>query len=336
MPDTTSITARSTIADWLDHPVGGKLLRDLLAAGGKDESALNPVRSLSLQRIADMRPDMLDREQVKAMVLEANGGVTPADDVTGEWVEKTTHGRFADQTVIITGAGSGIGRATASRVAREGGRVIAVDIAEDRLSDLTASLPEGDIVPVVADITRQTDVDLIVETAGERIDGLANVAGVLDEQAPLHEVTDAVWERVFTVNVDGTMRLSRAVLPAMLAARRGSIVNIISEAGLRGGASGVAYSASKHAVVGMTRNSAFMYADSGIRVNAVAPGGVATSIQAKHSSEFASKRLGVSMQILPGVATPEQLAASITFLLSDDGTNVTGAILPSDGGWSAI
>jgi len=107
-----------------------------------------------------------------------------------------------------------------------------------------------------------------------------------DDIAPLHEVSDQMWSRVLGVN-------------------------IASEAALRGNASGVAYTASKHAVVGLTRSAAFMYGPKGIRVNAVAPGGVAT-----------------------GIPTAAQLAASITFLLSDDGVNINGVVLPSDGGWS--
>ena len=120
----------------------------------------------------------------------------------------------------------------------------------------------------------------------------------------------------------------------MLTAGRGSIVNVASEAALRGSAAGLAYTASKHAVVGITRSTAFMYARRGIRVNAVAPGPVMTNIEASFASTLGQERVGGLLGTIPPVAQPEQLAASITFLLSDDGTNVTGAILPSDGGWS--
>jgi NAD(P)-dependent dehydrogenase (short-subunit alcohol dehydrogenase family) len=121
----------------------------------------------------------------------------------------------------------------------------------------------------------------------------------------------------------------------MLAAGRGSIVNVASEAGLRGSASGTAYTVSKHGVIGLTRSSAFMYAPHGIRVNAVAPGGVATGIPMPASpSESGTARLAPFHNLIPSIATAEHLAASITFLLSDDGVNINGAILPSDGGWS--
>jgi NAD(P)-dependent dehydrogenase (short-subunit alcohol dehydrogenase family) len=137
------------------------------------------------------------------------------------------------------------------------------------------------------------------------------------------------------VNVTGAFKLTRAVLPTMVAAGSGSVVNIASEAGLRGNASGNAYTTSKHAVVGMTKSAAFMYGPHGVRVNAVAPGGVATGIPfPPNVSEAGSARLGPFQAAIPTIATAEQLAASITFLLSDDGVNVNGVILPSDGGWS--
>ena len=332
------LTGKSSIGDWLGHPVGGALIRDLLAQGGQSESALKPVRLFALQRLVAMSQGQFTQEMVDDLVRKANGGDIPEDEpdeVTEgpqPWVERISAGRFDGSTVIVTGAGSGIGRATASRVALEGGRVIAVDIAKERLDELAAAVPG--IVTVVGDITKPADVDAIIAAANGRIDGLANVAGIMDDMTPLHEVTDAVWERVFAVNVDGMFRLTRAVLPVMLAAGRGSIVNVASEAALRGSAAGLAYTASKHAVVGMTKSSAFMYAQKGIRVNAVAPGPVATNIQASFASELGQQRVGDLLATIPPVAEPAQLAASITFLLSDDGTNVSGAILPSDGAWS--
>ncbi|HWK82016.1 MAG TPA: SDR family oxidoreductase, partial [Thermomicrobiales bacterium] len=146
-----------------------------------------------------------------------------------------------------------------------------------------------------------------------------------------------IWSRVIRVNVESVMRLSRAVVPLFLAQGGGAIVNVTSEAGLRGSCAGVAYTASKHAVIGITKNTAFMYGPSGIRVNAVAPGGVATGIVANFGSELAMQRLGPLFQVAAGLpAQPEQLAAAITYLASDDSSNVNGAILPSDGGWSAL
>lgn len=328
------LTATSTIGEWLDHPEGGPALGELLAAGGADPSMLAPIRGLPLQQMVELSQGKMPQTVVDDLVLRVNGGVTPVEDAEdGAWRERITPGRFDGRTVIVTGAASGIGRATASRIVREGGRVIGVDITAEKLEEVEAGLGEA-FVAVAADITSADDIARIVAAAGDRIDGLANIAGVVDDFSPAHETSDAVWEKVFAVNVDGVFRLTRAVVPAMLAAGRGAIVNVASEAALRGNAAGVAYTASKHAVVGITKNTAFMYGASGIRTNAVAPGGVATGMAPVSQSEFGRSKTGPFLQLIPGVALAEHLAASITFLLSDDGVNLNGVVLPSDGGWS--
>jgi len=339
---TTPLTGARTIREWLGHPAGGPLLRGMLADAGQDEAALKPIEHFALQQLVELGGGQFPQSLLDHLVREVNGGVVPEDTPDGDhagaqagpWTERISGGRFSGKTVIVTGAASGIGRATASRIAREGGRVIAVDIAADRLNALVTAHPQADIVPVAADITKDEGIARIVEAAGVRIDALANVAGIMDDMTPLHEVSDDVWDRVFAVNVDGMFRLTRAVLPVMVTAGGGSIVNVASEAALRGNSAGLAYTASKHAVLGVTRSTAFMYAPQGIRVNAVAPGPVATGIEATFGSELGAKRLGPFMQMIPPVAEASQLAASITFLLSDDGTNISGAVLPSDGAWS--
>ncbi len=331
----TALTANSPIGDWLDSPVGGPLLTGLLAQSGGSAESLAPARGLPLQQLVALSQGQLPQSVIDGLVLQANDGVAPEEEETGIWQEATAPGRFSGKTVIVTGAASGIGRATASRIAREGGRVVAVDVSADRLAEFAASLPDAEIITVTGDITQQDSVDAIIAAAGERIDALANVAGINDDFSPLHETTDAMWERVIGVNLTGTFKLTRAALPAMIAAGRGSIVNVASEAGLRGNASGNAYTTSKHAVVGLTKSAAFMYGSQGIRVNAVAPGGVATGIPfPPHVSEAGSAKLQPFQSQIPTLATAEQLAASLTFLLSDDGVNINGVILPSDGGWS--
>ncbi|QZQ56249.1 SDR family NAD(P)-dependent oxidoreductase [Curtobacterium sp. TC1] len=249
----------------------------------------------------------------------------------------TTAGRFTGRTIIVTGAGSGIGRATATRIANEGGRVIATDVVAERLDALRAELDDFDVETVVGDVAATETIDALIAAAGDRIDGLANVAGIMDAFLPPSEVDDATWDRVFSVNVTGPMRLTRAVLPHMIAAGRGAVVNVASEAALRASAAGAAYTASKHAIAGFTKSVAFFHGPQGIRANAVAPGAVATNIEAPMRSEYAASRVGPIMQVaIPPVAQPEQLAAAITWLLSDDSANVNGAVLPSDGGWSVV
>ena len=264
--------------------------------------------------------------------------VTPVMPQVQEWEERIDAGRFAGRTVIVTGAGSGIGRATALRIAREGGRVVACDIDRSRLDALVEQHGgDLDVVTAHGDVSDEAVVAQIVDRAGDRIDGLANVAGIMDDFTPVHEVSDEVWERVLRVNLTALMRLTRAVMPRMLAAGSGSVVHVTSEAGLRGSAAGVAYTASKHAVIGLTRSSAVMYGPLGIRTNAVAPGATVTNIEAHFNSDLAMQRLGPFMQANIGMAAlATQVAASITFLLSDDGTNVNGVVLPSDNGWNAI
>jgi len=249
----------------------------------------------------------------------------------------TVSGRFAGKTAIVTGAGSGIGRATALRLAREGATVVAADISEARLGELAAGNPGLALIPVTADMATGDGVATAVASASGRVDALANVAGIMDGFLPPAEIDDQTWERVFAVNVTSMMRLTRAVLPIMLAAGGGAIVNVSSEASLRGSAAGVAYTASKHAVNGLTKSTAFFYKSDGVRANAVVPGGVITNIEGAFRSEQAAAIVGPVLQAtLPSVATAEQVASAITFLLSDDAANINGAILPCDGGWSAI
>ncbi|ROR96345.1 NAD(P)-dependent dehydrogenase (short-subunit alcohol dehydrogenase family) [Salana multivorans] len=329
-----ALTAGSTIKEWLDDPTGGELLRGLLAAGGADAESLAPVHGLPLQQLVVMSQGRMPQEAVDDLVRRANGGVIPEDEEPTGWVEVITPGRFAGRTVVVTGAASGIGRATTSRLVREGARVVAVDISAERLDALVADLGEA-IVPVAADVTSDDGIAAIVAAAGERVHGLGNVAGIMDDFAPVAEVSDAMWERVMAVNVTGPFRLMRALIPGMVAAGGGTVVNVTSEAGLRGAAAGTAYTTSKHALVGLTRSAATMYGPAGLRVNAVAPGGVATGMAIPGTNEAGMARLRPFHGTAPAPALPEALAASICFLLSEDSVNVNGAILPSDGGWSA-
>jgi NAD(P)-dependent dehydrogenase (short-subunit alcohol dehydrogenase family) len=345
------LSGESTVNEWLEHPVGGVIFREMLSKAGQNESVLRPVKRMKLQKLVSMSRGQFTEEMMNDMVVRANSssvGVGSFSDPEisskeptkvkiskiSEWQEKITKARFDSKTVIVTGAGSGIGRATAVRVAKEGGHVVAVDISQERLDELKKEFTDLNIVIVKGDITKDEDIKLIISSTDGKVDALANIAGIMDNMTPLHEVSDEIWERVMNVNVNGMMRLTRAVLPFMIEKNKGSIVNIGSEASLRGSVAGAAYTTSKHAVVGLTKSSAFMYGAKGIRVNMVAPGATLTNIQASFDSELGSERVNNVLSIMPDTATSEELASSICYLLSDDSVNINGAILASDNGWS--
>lgn len=243
--------------------------------------------------------------------------------------------RHAGKHAIVTGAANGIGLATALRLAAEGAHVVGLDANPQAIEQARPQL--GDAVELLqADITNADDVARVVQAAGDRVDILANVAGIMDHFVPLGELDDELWDRVLAVNLTGPMRLSRAVLPAMVAQGGGAIVTVASEASLRAGASGAAYTASKHGVLGLVRSIAFFYGPKGVRSNAVLPGPVETAIgaTAMPTSQWAIERAGVALASMPPVAKPDQVAAVISWLASDEASNVNGAVVTSDGGWS--
>ncbi|WP_408909906.1 SDR family NAD(P)-dependent oxidoreductase [Streptomyces luteolus] len=198
----------------------------------------------------------------------------------------------------------------------------------------------GSACVVVGDLSEQAVVDRVAANAVEElgaIDVLANNAGVMDRMSRLGETDDTEWERVVRINLTAPFLLTRAVLPHMVAAGRGSIVFTASEAALRGGAAGAAYTASKHAVVGLVKSVAAMYRDQGIRANAVGPGPTMTGIQVDVAPDSpGAAAIAPVLGLVNGVSTPEQQAAAIVFLASEEASFINGAVLPVDGGWAAL
>lgn len=247
---------------------------------------------------------------------------------------------LADARVVITGAGSGIGRAAALRFADEGARVVVVDLVAERadavLAEVVAAGAAG--LAVTGDVSDQAIVDRIVErTIAEYggIDVLVNNAGIMDAMTAPDEVTDDEWERVLRINLTAPFMLTRAVAPHMLAAGKGAIVNTASEAALRGSAAGTAYTVSKHGIIGLTRSAAVMYRARGIRVNAIAPGGTATNIVfAPIDGTQGPAIIGGYLGSMGRMAEADEVAAAIVFLASDLASDISGVVLPVDAGWS--
>lgn len=251
---------------------------------------------------------------------------------------------LSGRTAIVTGAGSGIGRAMALTFAQAGAELLVNDIIGDRAEATVAAIEAagGRAFPAVADIADEAAVNAFVRDAAERwgrIDVLCNNAGIMDRiHLPAETPTD-LWERVMAVNVTGQFFVTRAVLPHMLARKAGAIVNTASVAGLRGGAAGLAYVASKHAMVGLTRSIAWTHGPDGIRCNAICPGPTETDITGGKGLEFFSPgglaRATPVMTLADRFTGPQVMADTALFLASDAAAYINGAIIPVDGGWMA-
>jgi NAD(P)-dependent dehydrogenase (short-subunit alcohol dehydrogenase family) len=243
--------------------------------------------------------------------------------------------RFEGKVAIVTGAGSGIGQATAVRLAAEGATVLAVDVDGAGL-DVTAK--ESDRVhPHVADVGDETAVAGTVRAAVEpfgRLDVLANIAGIM-RTAHTHECPTDVWELVLRVNLTGTFLMCREALPHLLETK-GTIVNCASTASFFGHPWMAAYAASKGGIAALTQSLAIEYAKQGVRVNAVAPGSVQTGISANITfPDGADLSLLTRIMSPTGPAGPESIASVVALLASEDGKHMTGECVRVDGGTHA-
>jgi NAD(P)-dependent dehydrogenase (short-subunit alcohol dehydrogenase family) len=248
--------------------------------------------------------------------------------------------RLQDRVAVVTGAASGIGLAITEAFLREGAKVVAGDINEEGLRALAANHPSQNLMVQAGNIAVEADATALVDAAINhfgRIDILVNNAGVLDNFKPLHELDDKTWDRVMAVNVNAVLYTCRHAIKPMLAQGKGVIINLASVGGLFGARAGLAYTASKHAVVGMTRNIAFQYGPEGIRCVAIAPGGVATNIGSGMNdlSHAGYARSQTTFAAAIRTAEPSEIANVAVFLASDDASFVNGNISVVDGGWSA-
>ena len=250
--------------------------------------------------------------------------------------------KLEGKVAIVTGAASGMGKAIAELYAQEGAKVIVSDINEEGAEKVAAGIIENggvakSVKTNVGDLEEiEAMVDLAVSEYGT-LDILVNNAGIMDNFEPAGEIEDAKWERIFSINTMSVMRSTRKALPIFLEKNKGVIINIASAGGLYGARAGAAYTASKHAVVGFTKNTGFMYAKEGIRCNAIAPGGVETNISSSMTSisEMGMGRTHAGLALNPRNGKSEEIAKVALFLASDDSSFVNGTVITADAGWTA-
>jgi NAD(P)-dependent dehydrogenase (short-subunit alcohol dehydrogenase family) len=221
-------------------------------------------------------------------------------------------------------------------------RMASYPINEESLNQvLTQIIGDGGVAtPVIANVAKEQDVQNMIDTAVKTygtVDILVNNAGIMDNFVPAAEVTDELWEKVFAINVTGPMRAIRKALPIFIGKGSGAIVNIASAGGLFGSRAGASYTASKHAVIGLTKNVGFQYSKLGVRCNAIAPGAVNTNIclTIREPSKFGMERAMAGISLNPRLGEPEEIAKIALFLACDDSSFINGSIITADAGWTA-
>lgn len=249
--------------------------------------------------------------------------------------------RFEGKCVVVTGASSGMGRKIALDFAKEGATVIAVARRLERLEEIAKEAESfaGKILPYQGDISLEEVnngmIDYAVKECG-KLDVLVNNAGIMDEFTPIGELTDELFNKVMAVNLNGPIYAMRKAVQVMLEQEtKGNIVNIASIGGVCGARAGVAYTASKHAIVGATKNTAYMYAGK-IRCNVVCPGGVETEVMNSQTniSQFGVGRIMAGLDTSIPAGKVEDISTAVLYIASDDAKFMTGAEIVIDGGVS--
>lgn len=251
-----------------------------------------------------------------------------------------TAGRLRGRTAVVTGAGSGIGLASARRFAAEGATVAVWDRVPDRVEEAVRSIEDGGGTAVGTEVD-VADADSVRRAARETLERigpvtvLMNNAGVLDGYAPLLDTDEGLWDRVVGVNLKGPYLVTRALLPAMVESGGGAVVNVASIAGVVAGGGGAAYTAAKHGVIGLTRQLSFDYGRQGVRANAILPGAVETGMT-RELFEAGDAAVMAAVRGVPAGrhAQPEEIATVAVFLAGPEASFVHGACYVVDGGWT--
>lgn len=251
-------------------------------------------------------------------------------------------GRLEDKTAVITGSAAGIGKEIAWAFAKEGANIVLADFNETALQTAVEEFEaEGFRVHGVAvNVAKTEDVERMVRESVEtfgKVDILVNNAGVGDNMQAAANVEDAVWDRVMNINVNGVMYGLRAVIPHFIENGGGVVINMASIAGLTGGRGGLAYTAAKHAVVGMTKNIASQYGPQNIRCNAIAPANIETGFAQTMTNvdKFGMETALRGINLLPKSGQVEDISNIALFLASNESAYINGVTLAADAGWSA-
>lgn len=250
--------------------------------------------------------------------------------------------KLKGKVAVVTGASSGMGRAISLLFAKEGATVVALARRAEKLVELKEQAKdfEGSIFPYKGDVSDKSGMESLLKSTRDEygsLDILVNNAGIMDEMMPVSELSDELWDRVIDVNLTSPMNLCRKAVNIMLEQSAGIIINIASVGGLNGSRAGTAYTASKFGLVGLTKNIGYMYANKGIRCNAICPGAVSTEIGSgiKNPSQFGMERAMSGIGINPRTGEAEEIAKVALFLASDDSSFVNGATIVADAGWTA-
>ncbi|MBL6456494.1 glucose 1-dehydrogenase [Belnapia sp. T6] len=245
--------------------------------------------------------------------------------------------RFNGKVAFVTGAASGIGRATAIAFAAEGARVAILDRSEAALRDTAEAVRTagGEVLAIACDVSKPELVEAAVARTVERfgrLDIAFNNAGVENKVAPVAEIGLDEWDRILDINLRGTFVCMKHELAQMVRQGGGVVVNTSSGAGVRGVAGGAAYAASKHAIIGLTKSAALDYARSNIRVNAILPGNIETPMMDRFTGGDLQK--AIDLEPVGRLGRPEEIADAVLWMSADLGAFVTGASISVDGGWS--